>query len=489
MVMTIVGAFALDLAIPSYPIAGFYLVPVTLAALTSRVRFALAVSGVCLGLAVVVMTVQGRTDGPTVTVVCFSVLGGAGLIALAYLFKRVDRLYQAERSTTLRLRGMSERLRLLQEVAVLDGDRPLADLLSHIVDQARQVLGGDGCCIYLLAPAGDALRLNARAGWPTALPDEVALGESGSPVSRAARTLIPVTASSAGHSARRAPDPPDGNGADGGRPALETGSTLAVPLVVKDRSHGVLALRYDVPRSFSDVDLQLAVSFAGQAALIVENARLRGDIERNAVAAERTRLAHDLHDSVTQSLFAASLKAEALRRRWRPSNDDACRTVEDLERLTRGALAEMRGLLMEMNPSALAESSLTHLLKHLAAETEVHTATAVSLSVSGRRRLPPDLAIGLYRIAQEALRNVVHHAHATSAWVKLELPADRVRLVVGDDGRGFMPSRVPPGHFGLRVMRERAETIGARLTIASERGHGTVVTAEWPTPEDIDKGT
>ena len=100
--------------------------------------------------------------------------------------------------------------------------------------------------------------------------------------------------------------------------------------------------------------MRLAASFGGQVALAIENARLRDEIGQAAAATERSRLARDLHDSVTQSLFAASLKAEAIRRRWRPTTDEARENVEDVERLARGALAEMRTLLMEMRPDALA---------------------------------------------------------------------------------------------------------------------------------------
>ena len=106
VVATVVGALALDLAFPSYPIAGFYLVPVTLAALTLRVRETILVSLVCLALALYVIVIQDRWDGPTITVVCFSVLSGAALIALSYLFKQVDQLYETERSTTEMLESL-----------------------------------------------------------------------------------------------------------------------------------------------------------------------------------------------------------------------------------------------------------------------------------------------------------------------------------------------------------------------------------------------
>ena len=120
------------------------------------------------------------------------------------------------------------------------------------------------------------------------------------------------------------------------------GALLAVPLLVRGEAYGVLALEYRQAREFGDLDVRLAASFGAEVAMAIENARLRDEIRRSAAATERSRLARDLHDSVTQSLFAASLKAEAIRRRWEPTTEEARTNVEDVERLARGALAEMR---------------------------------------------------------------------------------------------------------------------------------------------------
>ena len=153
---------------------------------------------------------------------------------------------------------------------------------------------------------------------------------------------------------------------------------------MRSEAYGVLALTYREERTFNDLDVRLAASFGGQVALAIENARLRDEIGQAAAATERSRLARDLHDSVTQSLFAASLKAEAIRRRWRPTSDEARDNVEDVERLARGALAEMRTLLMEMRPDTLAEASLATLLEQLAAATE--GGSRVSVHVRGPRQ-------------------------------------------------------------------------------------------------------
>jgi signal transduction histidine kinase len=463
VVAAIAGALALDVAIPSYPIAGFYLVPVTLAALTLRIRVTVGVSMICLGLALYVAVIQGRTDGPTITVVCFSVLSGAGLIALAYLFKQVDELYETERSTTEMLESLAAQLQTLQEVVVLDSDRPLSDLLGRVIDQASQLLGSDGCCVYRFDPQLDALRIAAATGMPARAGDTLPTAERDDLIVRALTERTPV--------------------AESGEETA--GALLAVPLLVRSEAFGVLALSYREPRPFTDVDVRLAASFGGQVALAIENARLRDEVEQNAAASERSRLARDLHDSVTQSLFAASLKAEAVRRRWRPASAEARRNVEDVEHLTRGALAEMRTLLMEMRPHTLAESSLGTLLEQLAAATEGRSRVAAQVQVVGVRSLPPDVTVALYRIAQEALHNVDHHSGAAAAWVMLDLSGPVARLTVRDDGKGFDASRVTPEHLGLAIMRERAEAAGVEVEVDSELGRGTTVTAVWrPDPGD-----
>ena len=271
--------------------------PVTLAALTLRVRTTIAVSLLCLGLALYVIVIQDRWDGPTITVVCFSVLSGAALIALAYLFKQVDQLYETERSTTEMLESLAAQLQTLQEVVVLDSDRPLSDLLRRVIDQASQLLGSDGCCVYRYDPQRDVLEVAAASG----------LSSCGGDVCRPRGATSPSPARSPATPRSRSPGREEG------------GALLAVPLLVRSEAYGVLALTYREERAFTDLDVRLAASFGGQVALAIENARLRDEIGQAAAATERSRLARDLHDSVTQSLFAASLKAEAVRRRWRPT--------------------------------------------------------------------------------------------------------------------------------------------------------------------------
>jgi signal transduction histidine kinase len=249
-----------------------------------------------------------------------------------------------------------------------------------------------------------------------------------------------------------------------------------------------------------------------------------------AVIEERSRLARELHDAVTQTLFSASLIAEILPELWEIDPDEGRELLDELKQLSRGALAEMRTLLLELRPAALVEASLEDLLRQLAEAVTGREGVPVEVTIEGQCRLEPDVHVALYRIAQEALNNVVKHAQAGHVEVSLKcaLSADRfgrtsplpteavghargsaipapsewgvaapsewgmqapsewgvaapsewgrqVELCIYDDGRGFDPSDVPPDRLGLGIIRERAQAIGATLQISTLPGHGTQI--------------
>ena len=475
--LTVAGvgvAFLLDLLIPGYAIAGLYLLPLLLVAFAfGEQRAVVVVGALCLGLTVFTMVLQSRANGQNVLLVLFGAFAGAGLIGLGYLYQRFDQLYERERSTTARLHSLDAQLHRLQEVSVLDSDRPLSELLLDIVGQARQLLESDSGSLFRLETAERCLSLQAEVGSPDGerrLSAPLGRGPIGAAVSArrpvAVADLAVVTADEGGRD-----DRPLGYS--------DHGACLAVPLVVRDDVWGVIALYYDRPRPFGADDVGLASSFGDQAALAIENARLREQVERSAVAAERSRLARELHDSVTQSLFAASLKAEALLRAPEPTSAQARESLRDVRRLTRGALAEMRTLLLEMRPGALAQASLGDLLDHVVQATQARTRASIELAVDAPRPLPSDVTIAFYRIAQEAMNNMVRHAEAGRAWVTLTGSEEAVELVVRDDGRGFDPLSVGPEQLGLRIMGERAEAVGAGLRIDGAPGRGASITATW----------
>jgi len=208
------------------------------------------------------------------------------------------------------------------------------------------------------------------------------------------------------------------------------------------------------------------------------NELLREKAAQDAVIAERTRLARDLHDAVTQTLFSTTLIADVLPELWEMNHAEGQRRLEELRHLTRGALAEMRTLLVELRPNALVEVPLPTLLRQLVEALAGRSRMNIQLSAEGERKLPADVQVGMYRIAQEALNNVVKHAKASEAVMTLRMGAT-VRLTVSDNGKGFDPSLVTADHLGLKIMRERVEAIGAKLSVYSEPGEGTQISVFW----------
>ncbi|MHB1134758.1 MAG: GAF domain-containing protein [Chloroflexota bacterium] len=390
------------------------------------------------------------------------------------------RLFQEEqerRQEAEQRRQVAEGLR--EVVTILNSNRPLQEILEHIVRQACRLMGTDTAALMRLDEGGGTLSIQAAHGLPM---DELSRlkGDIGrGTVGRTVVTRQPVIINDRAQLAADDPTgflPPQPAAA---RLVRSFPAALAVPLLVKEEVYGGIVLYYKQPHEFSEEEVALAVAFADQAALAIENARLRERAEQLAVAAERSRLARDLHDAVTQTLFSASLIAEVLPRLWERNPDEGRRRLEELRQLTRGALAEMRTLLLELRPTALTEAALGDLLKQLAEAINGRARLPVSLTIEGQRPLPAEVQVALYRIAQEALNNVAKHSGASSVAVVLRCLGDRVELSVSDDGRGFDRGVVPPNHLGLGIMSERAEAIGALLALESKPGQGTNVSVVW----------
>jgi PAS domain S-box-containing protein len=208
----------------------------------------------------------------------------------------------------------------------------------------------------------------------------------------------------------------------------------------------------------------------------------RAHQEEVALVRERNRLARDLHDAVSQTLYSASLIADVLPKLWERDPQAGLKRLSDLGTLNRSALAEMRMLLIELRPSALIEASLSDLLKQLALVAAGRSGIPFSVEIDPsleRVKLDPERQVALYRIAQEAVNNVIKHSRATRARVILTPCAGPstafVELAVHDDGRGLPSQGVTHDHHGLNIIRERAREIGAVLAIDSAEGAGTRV--------------
>jgi signal transduction histidine kinase len=265
---------------------------------------------------------------------------------------------------------------------------------------------------------------------------------------------------------------------------------LQVPIDVGGEVFGVFSADYLQPRHFNQAEVSLLVALAERAALAIRNAQLYEKTQETAARQERSRLARDLHDAVTQTLFSASLIAEVVPRTWQRDQEAGLELLEKLRALNRGALAEMRTLLLELRPAALVETQLDDLLRQLAQAATGREGLPVEVVVDCDCNLPEDVHIALYRISQEALNNVVKHAWASQAKVALSCARCRsgeelfggpeeLVLTIQDDGKGFDPAVITPDHLGLGIMRERADSINARLSVDSAPGRGTLVEVVW----------
>jgi PAS domain S-box-containing protein len=223
-------------------------------------------------------------------------------------------------------------------------------------------------------------------------------------------------------------------------------------------------------------------SVAVFAADITEQKRLQKRAMEAAAAEERNRLARDLHDAVTQTIYSASLIAEVLPQVWERNPEEGRRNLTKLRALVRGALAEMRTMLFELRPAALEAADFETLLGQLGDALHGRTRIPVQVEYDDIPELLPSIKVTLYRIAQEAVNNIIKHASATQALIKLQRRENQVCLQVWDNGRGFDPQKNEKKGLGLGIMRERAETIGANLEITSQPKEGTQVSVCWQLP-------
>jgi signal transduction histidine kinase len=254
---------------------------------------------------------------------------------------------------------------------------------------------------------------------------------------------------------------------------------MHVPIKTGGQIFGVFNVNYHRPRAFGETEQRLLIALAQRASLAIENAQLYEQAQYMATVEERQRLARELHDAVTQSLFSASLIAEVLNRLWEKNPAEGKKRLEELRQLTRGALAEMRTLLLELRPAALLEAEVTELFRHLCDSFSGRALVQVDCSLDIECDLPADIKIAFYRIAQEALNNIAKHAQASQVEMTLRCQDGRVNMVIRDDGRGFELESAPPDHLGLSIMRERADQIGAELEISTRPAGGTQIRVEW----------
>lgn len=348
----------------------------------------------------------------------------------------------------------------------LNSDRSLSEVLAYIAARAALLLEADACVLYRLAETEGAVLIEARHGLPEQFLTVPALPLGAELGNQVLLNCTPTVLTAGDDFAA---------GEWGAALAAHYCAALLVPLMVKGELYGSLAFYYTEPWTPEPEDVRLGVLLGSHAALAIENTRLRVQAEQAAVLQERNRLARDLHDSVTQSLYSLTMLAEAARRL---AEAGELARVEDaigrLGEISQQALKEMRLLVYELRPLALKRVGLVGALQQRIDTVERRAGVEARLLVSGDVQLAPAVEEDLYHIVQEALNNALKHAAATSVTVQVQCAAAEVWIEVTDNGRGFV-TQTEAGGMGLESMRERAVKLGATLAVDSEPGGGTTV--------------
>jgi PAS domain S-box-containing protein len=369
----------------------------------------------------------------------------------------------------------ARRLRELQALYAADEtlhrSLQLQDVLQALVDLATDILEADKTTVLIWDARRERLVPGATRGFR---PESVArmshaLGQGITGLVALTKRPIAVEDARADPRVMRSITDPE-----------DICSLLHVPIQVEGEVFGVFGVNYCHPRTFNGAEERLLLALAERAAIAVTNARQYQQAQYTATVDERQRLARELHDAVTQTLFAAGLNAQALPEIWAADPIEGQECLRELQRLTWGALAEMRTVLVELRPAALTEVDLRDLLEQLARAAAARAPLLeIAVTVEGERPVTPEAQIVLYRVTQEALNNIIKHADAQHAAIRLVRGSTGVELSIADDGRGFDPGSIPGGHLGIGIMRERVAAIGGLLSIDSRTEAGTRVQVIW----------
>ena len=250
---------------------------------------------------------------------------------------------------------------------------------------------------------------------------------------------------------------------------------MGVPLIIQDRAIGLLVFVHHDSHYYREEDAQLALAFAQQVAVAIENARLYKQAGKLAVLEERQRLARELHDSVSQVLYSIGLGAKAARAALNHNPTQIADALDYVDRLAEAGQVEMRALIFELRPESLRTDGLVAALEKQAAVLRTRHQVAVQTSFCPEPDVTLRIKETLYRISQEAIHNIVKHAHATQVNLVLECSHNKICLEVRDNGTGFDPLADYPGHLGLQSMQERANQCLGQLHINSSPGRGTTI--------------
>jgi len=366
----------------------------------------------------------------------------------------------------------------------------LQEVLNAAAEKVMEVMNVDVVLIYLLDERSQELMLKVYLG----VPEEFAIGVERVKIGegfngQVAESGEPLLVEDASHDPRLL------------REVVKQGklqAQLIVPLKSKGKVLGTLCVATHRPRQVLTEELQLLTAIGNEVGIAIENAclcqqekQLREDLRfylqqvTKAQEEERKRIARELHDDTTQALTVLSRQLDNIICGGRLSKRDIA-NLEGLRQQANSILEGVRRFSQDLRPSILDDLGLLPALEWLISDITNHSGIAIGMAVVGsERRFSAEAELLLFRIAQEALRNVWRHSEASRAWITLEFGDGKTILTINDNGKGFeLPQRVSDlasvGKLGLAGMEERARLIGGTLLLQSKPGEGTTVTVEVP---------
>lgn len=392
-----------------------------------------------------------------------------------------EQAYQTlEQAVSDRTRELSTVLEISQRIA---STLELEPLLNLVLDQIGSIIPYSGAAIYTLENTNDlkvaAYQLPGLSTLPPSLTLSLENAGPFRPVIAEKKVLIlddvhhePPLARAFNTSG--IPIPP--------MIFHHSRSWIGIPLILRDKVTGLLSLTHENPGYYTETHARLAQAITHQIAIAIENARLYEQAQDLATLEERNRIARELHDSVTQLLYGISLYSTAASRSVSKENVDRVRkNLTEIKDNALQALQEMRLLILELDPPLLQKHGLVAALQASLSSIESRAELETELKTDGITRLPSSIEPDLYRIAMEALNNLVRYAQAKKVTVDLQIVSNWVILDIRDNGVGFEMQYIQnSGGMGIHNMKQRAQRLGGRLDISSSPGVGTHIKAEIP---------
>jgi signal transduction histidine kinase len=354
---------------------------------------------------------------------------------------------------------------LNQVAAAISSTMSTAEVLRTVVDEAKQLVGTDKAVLCLLTESGPDLAIDDRAifvrGRRDQYPEEWWRVQIQEVAASAMAEQVPVVVSRG------------------------DATLMTVPVKIKSRPIGVLSAINPRTRGFDENQVALMAILGAFAGVAIENARLHSQSHYALLADERSRIAKEMHDGLSQSLFSASLEIDVLRKRISAHPDEAERRLERIQSILVRSLAELRRYIYDLRPVSLDKLGLIGAIDMRVKEIAETNGIKTRLYAEGDERpLPPGVEACLYRVAQEAITNVAKHAEASRVVVVLKYRQSGVTMIVEDDGHGFDVAEAVrrvelDESIGMNSMRDRVAAEGGRFDVSSH-DRGTVVTVDLP---------